>query len=464
MKNILLIITDTFRYDNLGDKGKNPVKTPNLDKFAQEKATSIDNFYTGSFPTIPHRTDLATGVLGWPHYGWQSIKKSSSNHIAAILSKAGYVTQLICDCPHLFNSEFEHDFDAAFQHRGQAGDKPLLHLNDEIKNVVSLKKVRPRPTFKGHPLVDQHRWINRYFQYEAETFAAKTARTAIRWLEENSEINPFFLWTDFFDPHEPWDPPEYLVKHYHSDYEGESMLHSNYGHASDYNPDELKNLWAHYAAETELVDRHIGRIFQKLDDLNLWQDTIVIVTSDHGTNLGEHDRTGKSNINENDERYWPIYPEVGHVPFLIAGGDIPKGVNLNLMAQPVDILPTLSKLAKVPLTLEQEIQGNSFAKQLLNGDSTHRDYVVSGCNITSQNGTIPKYVNTPFLVTDEWGYSPVGSKGGLELYDMTVDPLTKNNIAKGNEKISKKLQNLFITYLHKVGADKEFISLWKRRI
>jgi arylsulfatase A-like enzyme len=67
MKNIILIITDTFRYDNLGDKAKRPVQTPELDAFASKKATSIERFYTGSFPTIPHRTDLASGILGWPH-------------------------------------------------------------------------------------------------------------------------------------------------------------------------------------------------------------------------------------------------------------------------------------------------------------------------------------------------------------------------------------------------------------
>ena len=147
----------------------------------------------------------------------------------------------------------------------------------------------------------------------------------MQWLEENHLAAPFFLWVDFFDPHEPWDPPEYLVRKYDPDYDGEPMLHCNYGPATDYSPDELNNLWAHYAAETELVDRHLGRILQKIDDLALWDDSIVVVTSDHGTSLGEHNRTGKSNICDHDERYWPIYPEVGHVPFLIAGGDIPRG-------------------------------------------------------------------------------------------------------------------------------------------
>ncbi|MCE2459475.1 MAG: sulfatase-like hydrolase/transferase, partial [Pseudomonadales bacterium] len=134
--------------------------------------------------------------------------------------------------------------------------------------------------------------------------------------------------------------------------------------ATDYSPDELVNLWAHYAAETELVDRHLGRILQKIDDLALWDDSIVVVTSDHGTSLGEHNRTGKSNICDHDERYWPIYPEVGHVPFLIAGGDIPRGKSLDMLAQPIDIQPTLSDLAGVGLEPPEAFEGRSFATRI----------------------------------------------------------------------------------------------------
>ena len=69
MKNIILLITDTFRYDNLFDRAERPVRTPALDQFITNKATAIEGFYSGSFPTIPHRTDVATGRLGWPHSG-----------------------------------------------------------------------------------------------------------------------------------------------------------------------------------------------------------------------------------------------------------------------------------------------------------------------------------------------------------------------------------------------------------
>jgi len=465
MKSIILIITDTFRYDNLGDRAERAVRTPELDRFAK-RATSIESFYMGSFPTIPQRTDLTGGVLGWPHYPWQDLRKSGTNHAPMLLRQAGYASQLICDCPHLFNAGFQHGFDAAFQHRGQEGDTYILHLGDPIEQVMPREKTRPGSRFKGHTLVDLHRWTNRYSRYETETFPAKTAATTIRWLEENAGAGPFFLWVDFFDPHEPWDPPEYMVRRYDPDYTGTPMLHPNYGRSSDYTDGELRNLWAHYAAESELVDRYIGRILQKIDDLQLWDDVIVLVTSDHGTSLGDHGRTGKSNISPGDRRFWPIYPEIGHVPFLLAGGDVPQGKSLDLMAQPIDILPTLCELAGASVDPEVPLEGKSFAKAVLNGAPSHREYVVSGRYFDPSIGSIradAKEAVTPFLVTGRWGYAPVGAEDEPELYDVTTDPLATEDVAAGNADVVAELHQLFLGHLGEHGASEALLALWKHR-
>jgi arylsulfatase A-like enzyme len=185
------------------------------------------------------------------------------------------------------------------------------------------------------------------------------------------------------------------------------MWHPNYGPASDYTEPELHNLWAHYAAEAEVVDRWLGRILQKIDDLQLWDDTIVAITSDHGMSIGEHARTGKSNIHVRDERYWPIYPEIGHVPFLLAGGGIPRSAQVDLIAQPIDILPTLCDLAGVGMAPEQAFEGQSFARAVLDGGGRHREYAVSGCHVRPANNVPPAKAVTPFLITQEWGYAPV---------------------------------------------------------
>ena len=460
MKNIILLITDTFRYDNLGRRAQRPVRTPSLDRFAAERATSIEKCWINSFPTIPHRTDVATGVVGWPRYGWQPIDQSEPNHIAALLGKAGYATQLICDCPHLFRQRFHHAFDGAYQIRGQEGDKALLCLNTPIQTVVPIEKTRHKPQFRGHPLVDTHRWINRYWQCEAEAFPPRTAETAVRWLEENYKSGPFFLWVDWFDPHEPWDAPEYMVRHYDPKYQGIPMLHPNYGPASDFTAAELKNLWAHYAAEAELVDRWVGRVLQKIDDLDLWDDSIVMVTTDHGMSLGEHNRTGKSNIHPTDGRYWPVYPEISHVILLMAGGGIPHGKSLDIVVQPVDFLPTLCELAGAKVDPRKPFDGMSFAAALRGRKKSHRAYATCGSNVKPKEGVVPAKCITPFVVRGQWGYAPVGAKGAPELYDLSKDPLAAKNVIAGNKKEVKELHELFLEDLRKHNAPEDVLALW----
>lgn len=459
MKNIILLITDTYRFDNLYDRAKRPVRTPNLDKFADEKAVEMLNFYTGSFPTIPHRTDVTTGRIGWPHYGWQELAKSSNNALPAMLSEQGYATQLICDCPHLFNTGFQFTFQAAFQHRGQEGDKPLLHLNDEIPVVQDHTKTRLRPDFHGKTLADMHRWINRYYQYESESFNYKTASTTVRWLEENNEANPFFLWVDFFDPHEPWDPPEYLVKHYQKEYSGQPMIHPNYGRSSDYTDEELINLWAHYAAEAEMVDRGLGRILQKIDDLQLWDDSVVIVTSDHGFAIGEHGCTGKGNISDNDQRRWPLYPEISHVPFLIASEGLPGGIKKKAVAQPMDIMPTVAELAGVALEAPEKIEGKSFASVLKDGVDEHRKCAVSSPHLDWKAEIFPQ-ANTPFVTDGKWAFVPVSPDSQKQLFDLEQDPLAENDIAGDNSAKLAEMEELFKEYMAEFEGTEKACEFW----
>ncbi len=465
MKNIILLITDTYRYDNLFDRAVRPVRTPCLDRFAAERAFEVRGVYNGSFPTIPHRTDVITGRIGWPHHGWQNLEMSSANALPRMLEAEGYATQLICDCPHLFKSGFQHTFTAAFQHRGQEGDKPLLHLNDPIDEVMPQNKTRLAPMFRGHPLVDTHRWINRYYNCEHDTFSARTSMTTARWLEENYKAAPFFLWVDFFDPHEPWDPPEYLVKRYHQEYDGIPMLHPNYGLAGDYTEKELLNLWAHYAAEAELVDRALGRILQKIDDLRLWDDSIVVITSDHGFSIGEHGRCGKSNIScGRDARFWPIYPEVGHVPFLIAGPGIPQGGSSNALAQPFDIMPTIFELAQIKAEAPEAIEGESFAGIVRGEVGSHRDVVMSACFAAPDQEQLPAKVVTPFVVTPEFGYAPVGADGQEELYDLRKDPLAAIDIAADDPGTVRRMRDAFLEYIARFQGTSEVVGFWKRQL
>ena len=153
--NIILLISDTFRYDNLFERAAMPVRTPHLDSFAA-RAVSMTQFYTGSFPTIPHRTDLISGRTGWPWYGWQDLSASTANALPRLLGDHGYVSQLICDCPHLFNSGFQKTFDAAVALRGQEGDMPMLRTSTLIAVADALPQhavvYAQHQGRRGHPV------------------------------------------------------------------------------------------------------------------------------------------------------------------------------------------------------------------------------------------------------------------------------------------------------------------------
>ncbi|HUT23279.1 MAG TPA: sulfatase [Sumerlaeia bacterium] len=456
--NVILIISDTFRYDNLFGRAAMPVRTPQLDRFAA-RAVSASAMYNSSFPTIPHRTDLTTGRYGWPWYGWQSRLAGSRNHLPELLRDAGYVSQLICDCPHLFRANFDQGFDGACVLRGQEADLPFLRMNHPIESVMPPGKTRAGRHFQGRNLPDLARWENRLWYREEDRFPPRTARVAVEWLEENYRHHPFFLWLDFFDPHEPWDPPEYLVRRYDPDYRGTPMIHPNYGRADDYRPDELRNLRAHYCAEAELVDRWVGRVLQKIDDLGLWENSIVVFTSDHGISLGEHNRTGKSNINERDHRAWPIYPEIAHLPFMIAAPGLKGGRTVDALLQPPDIVPTLLDLAGVKARPPEPMHGRSFAPLLRGrGRKPLRDFAISGMYLRRKPGEAVGEAVTPVLYTHRWAYVPFGPKGKPELYDLRSDPLAAGNVIRAHSRVAARLHQDLIGWLNEMDAPPEAVA------
>ncbi len=459
--NIFLLISDTFRYDNFFDRAAAgpmgmPVRTPNLDAFS-ERAVSLRRLYTASFPTIPHRTDLTTGRYGWPWYPWQSRLKSSENHAPQILAGADYASQLICDCPHLYRADFDDGFTAAVATRGQEGDMDFLRTNEPIRHIMPPEKTRFGHHFQGSNLPDISRWLNPQWGLEMQCFAPRTANLAMSWLEQNYKHSPLLLWVDFFDPHEPWDPPEYMVRKYDPDYDGCPMIHPNYGKASDLTDAELRNLRAHYCAEAELVDRWVGRVLQKIDDLDLWDDSIVLFTTDHGFSIGERNRTGKTNINPGDDRHWPIYPEVAHIPLLVAAPGIEGGREIDQLIQPPDILPTLIDLAGADVQPPEPFHGQSFAPLLRGEDAAwDRDFAVSAGFLRSpEGGKVRPKATTPTVYTERWAYMPIGAGGDRELYDLQADPYCQQDLAADKPDVCDDLHARLLGFLRDLDAPAE---------
>jgi arylsulfatase A-like enzyme len=136
---------------------------------------------------------------------------------------------------------------------------------------------------------------------------------------------------------------------------------------------------------------------------------------------------------------------------------------LDIFAQPMDFLPTVLDLAGVELVPPEPFHGKSFAEALRSCHGYHRDFVVSGCYVRSrQEGSVPNKASTPFLITNKWGYAPVGANGKPELYDLTIDPLAENDISKDNESVVREMHDLLISYLKEHNAPEDALKCWGR--
>jgi len=452
--NLILIVSDTFRYDHIGANGNSWIKTPELDRLTGESVT-FDRCYTASFPTTVHRTDLVTGRYTFACRGGDGLTANDIS-LAEVLAEAGYGTQMIYDTYHLVRMNLYRGFMGWYMHRGQEGDVPFTGFNYPIPEVVPRGKARGAGGyFKAFGYANLNAWINREWTWEEDRCCAVTARHVSKWLEENYKRDKFFLWVDFFDPHEPWNPPEYLVELYQSGYTGPPMLHPNYGHASVYSHAELKNLHAHYAAEVTLVSKWIGHILRKIEDLQLDKDTIVVFTTDHGTYLGEHDRTGKSNRSEDDQRgSWPLYDELTHIPLMIRVPGIKPG-RRDALVQPPDIMPTLLELLQVPIP--SRVQGESFAEVIHNpGAQWPRQYAFSSETLSAEWDDV-----RPTSVRDsQWALHMHGRLPRRpELYHLSRDPRQQNNVLGEHPEEAARLHAALVEFLRQVGTGEEKIDV-----
>src|SRR3712207_2621756 len=156
----------------------------------------------------------------------------------------------------------------------------------------------------------------------------------MEFLEAASGDQPFFLVVDCYDPHEPWDPPEKYTSLYDDGYSGPEPFTSLYG-SDDYLTDrQLQRMRALYAGEVTMVDRWLGRFLDKMEELKLFDNTLLVLLSDHGHALGEHGYTGKPS--------YALWPELTDIPFLIRHpGGKGAGHTSDFFASTHDVAPTI---------------------------------------------------------------------------------------------------------------------------
>jgi arylsulfatase A-like enzyme len=338
MKAIMLMF-DTLIRHMLPPYGGKWVHAPNFQKLA-DKTVIFDNCYVGSMPCIPARRELHTGRYNFLHRSWGPIEPFDDS-MPEILKEHGIHTQLISDHPHYWEdggATYHNRYSCWEAVRGEEGD----NWKGDLRNIDIPDHIGGREGKWG-----RQDWVNRtYMPTEAEYNQTITFDLGEQFLRTNAQQDNWLLHLETFDPHEPYFTYEKYQQLYPHDYTGPLFDWPDYGRIKE-TPDQVQHLRYQYAALVSMCDYSLGRILNLMDELNLWEDTLLIVHTDHGFLLKEHDWWGKC--------VQPFYSEIAHIPLFIWDPRREnQGSRRSSLVQTIDFAPTLLDFfgVKIPADMQ----------------------------------------------------------------------------------------------------------------
>lgn len=446
--NILFICTDQQRYDSLGCYGNRYVQTRAIDRLAAE-GVLFEQCYVQSPVCAPSRASLVTGRYVHNQGLWANgvALPAHEQLFTKALAAAGYDGGLVGKL-HLA---------ACFGGRTEIRPDDGLRVFDWAHDPSH-----------GSPKNQYHRWLEKHYpalyaqasarqsgrqQHEAVAFdTMPTEAHYSHWVGERAidflqagrnPESPFFLWVNFFDPHHPFVAPEEYLARYDAGklprpiYQAEDLLskpailteasrESYAGHARGfvtYSDEEIEQIVAAYYAMVTLIDDEVQRILQKLDDLGLRENTLVIFTSDHGEMLGDHQLLLKGPM---------MYEGAVRVPLILRWpGRLPAGERRSHLVQWIDLNSTMLEAAGLPPLPRN--QGQSLLP-LARGDedATPRGWAL--CEYRNSGHPYDPPVHTTMIRREDYKLiayhgEPASARPRTgELYDLAVDPQELHNL------------------------------------
>ncbi len=483
--NILFITTDQQRIDTLGCYGNNIIKTPNLDKLASE-GVLLERAYCESPVCIPSRVTMITGKAA-RHHGaslHNTSMRTDEKTLGDVLQKKGYKTGFIGK-PHFKSQQHRGTEESIADWRDGLRDgwtgpyagfqevelilghsNPLVgHYGEFIKKNApeaalefSDLRVRTYP-FKSGKGVHEN---NIPEEYHSSSYVGE--RTCLFMEKSVKEKTPFYCFASFPDPHWPIMPPkEYFhlyddisvlenipenQEHLKIDYprqykdavkmmKGTGTLHyDGAGHKME-NPDEAEAIMRTYWGAVTLIDKNVGKILDKLDDLGLKENTIVVFTTDHGEFMGSHGLMAKGAF---------LYESYVHVPFICRypAGEISSGRRSDSLFSFVDIVPTLLDLCNIS---GQEMYSDGFSQKLvLTGETSsmreavlihhpNNDQKVPVSALFSDDKLDSACINPDLyaIITTRWKLVYYAGQKNSLLFDLENDPEELENLYQKKE-------------------------------
>jgi hypothetical protein len=294
---------------------------------------------------------------------------------------------------------------------------------------------------------------------------------------------------------------------YDPGYDGEAQFYSAYGYWKEiFTPREFRHLRAQYMAEATLVDRWIGVLLNKIEELGLSEDTAVIFTSDHGYLFGEHDLTGKSLLPEVDGNFYyeaiRLYHDVRSLPLLVRLPGQNTRKDIHAPVQPVDLMPTILEMSGLVATetvrgqasiqalqcgvffteewqfRPESIHGRSLMPLMRGETDKHRDITVSSETIIHHASHVAK---SAIVTEDGWclhycgAYDETIQGGGMgslklinpaaariptqpKLFYLPDDPGETNDLIDSNEGLARDIHARYVAWLKEHGTPEEHLA------
>ncbi len=433
VKNVVLVIIDSLRKDHVGAYGNGWIRTPNLDALSEE-SLRFTRAYPEATPTICARRAIHTGARSWPFrdwwvpkdenavlQGWQPIPRHQTT-MAEALAERGYRTMMVTDNLHQFKPSYNmhRGFDAYDFIRGQTTDnyKPMWTLPREVLDGV----LNPDGYFPQYLTNVAGR------QGEEDFFAPKVFNRASEYLEfAKEDERPFFMTVDCYDPHAPYDPPQEYVDLYSDGFGGPEPMEPVYGPADAFTGAQLERMRALYAGEVTMVDRWLGRFLDRMEELGLFEDTMLILLSDHGVAHGEHGIVGKGPA--------ALWPEVTDVPFMIRHpeGKL-AGQTRDFFASTHDVAQTVlgSLGLEAPERMAGQLEGRDLSVFFDGGEPEARPHFTLG------------YHDHTWARDESYAMFAKNDGSGAKLYDLGADPGMDDDVAGANPDVAKRMWNDYV--------------------
>jgi len=452
--NILLIILDAVRAKNLSIYGYEKNTTPNLKKLLPN-CVLYRNAISSSYWTMPSIASLFTGTYPSTHYLIHDGDVLRPNFITLpeFLKENGYLTIGLSPNPYVSRYSGLHRgfdiFDDFFSK--SRGARALDWINEE-----SLRKYFKKflETTKNTELYKKMFW---YFTGFSDKYAMNTNQKIFSLIQNIRSCNkPFFIYVHYNEAHTPYLLPRLYREHFLKLNLNKEPWKINQNDAKYYsneikmNNDDFQILKDIYDGAIKYLDQIVYDIFIYLKNNDLFENTLIIVTSDHGDQLGEHDLF---------LHHFSLYDELIKIPLIIK---YPKNVQINRVetkiVQNVDIFPTILDLLQVDNKfLFKQFQGNSIISSSFN--KRNQTYGISellkpfGPIMMKYKHILKKY-DRKLISIRTMNHKYIYSTNGMhEYYDLKNDPNEINNIINMHSNVKSELKNNLNPWIKKFSSE-----------